>query len=72
MLWIVDDNWSTVDSIQDPLIEFPASLAFDDSGRRLLLTNYALFTGEVIQENRDILDVFVDDTAAPVARPVVP
>lgn len=71
-LFVIDNDWNAVETIQDPLMEYTASLAFDDERRSLLIVNYAIFTGEVEPGNKNIIDVFVDDTSATMVRPIVP
>ena len=53
-----------------PLLHNPASLAFDDENRRLLVTNHAFFDDD--PSHWTVVDLYVDDREAPLARPVVP
>lgn len=45
----------------------PASVAFDNSSKSLVVTNHALFSG--IPQNFTVIDVVVNDTADPLERP---
>ncbi|HKY91753.1 MAG TPA: SMP-30/gluconolactonase/LRE family protein [Nevskiaceae bacterium] len=49
----------------------PANVAFDGQGN-LLVTNHAFATGLVIPHQFQVLKVFVDDVAMPMAEPLVP
>ena len=49
----------------------PANVAFDGRGN-LLVTNHAFITGLVLPQQFQLLRVFVNDTASPLAKPIVP
>lgn len=49
----------------------PANIAFDGKGS-MLLSNHAFATGPTNPEQFAVLDVFVDDRGAPLARPKLP
>ncbi|MBA4284253.1 MAG: hypothetical protein C0434_01820 [Xanthomonadaceae bacterium] len=49
----------------------PANLAFDGLGNALV-TNHAFATGLLLPNHFQVLKVFVNDTASPLAEPVVP
>jgi len=49
----------------------PANVAFDHKGN-LLVTNHAFATGLLLPAQFQVLKVFVDDSASPLAKPVVP
>jgi sugar lactone lactonase YvrE len=49
----------------------PANIAFNGQGS-LLVTNHAFVTGALLPSQFTILDVFVNDTASPLVRPVLP
>jgi sugar lactone lactonase YvrE len=53
-----------------PLLYNPASLAFDNDNRRLLVTNHAFFDTD--PAHWTIVDVFLDDREAPLAHPAIP
>jgi sugar lactone lactonase YvrE len=53
-----------------PLLHNPASPAFDDRNRRLLVTNHAFFDTD--PSRWTIVDLYLDDREAPLARPAVP
>jgi sugar lactone lactonase YvrE len=53
-----------------PLLHNPASPAFDDDTRALLVTNHAFFDDD--RSHWTIADLFLDDCGAPLARPVIP
>ena len=50
-----------------PLLHNPASPVFDDQTRRLLVTNHAFFDAD--PSYWPIVDIFLDDREAPLARP---
>lgn len=49
----------------------PANVAFDGQGN-LLVTNHAFATGILLPGQFQVLKVFVDDTASPLAEPLLP
>ena len=49
----------------------PANIAFDGKGS-MLLSNHAFVTGPTNPDQYAVLDVFVDDRGAPLARPKLP
>ena len=49
----------------------PANIAFNAKGS-ILLSNHAFVTGVVDPSAFNVLDVFVGDTASPLAKPIVP
>lgn len=49
----------------------PANLAFDGAGNALV-TNHAFATGLLLPNHFQVLKVFVDDVASPLAAPIVP
>ena len=49
----------------------PANIAFNGKGS-ILLSNHAFVTGVVDPSAFNVLDVFVGDTASPLAKPIVP
>lgn len=49
----------------------PANIAFDGKGT-LLVTNHAFVTGLVLPHQFQVLKVFVDDVASPLAMPLLP
>lgn len=49
----------------------PANLAFDGLGNALV-TNHAFATGLLLPNHFQVLKVFVDDVASPLAEPIVP
>lgn len=49
----------------------PANVAFDHKGN-LLVTNHAFATGLLLPAQFQVLKVFVDDTASPLAKPLLP
>lgn len=51
-------------------LDAPANIAFDDASRSLLVTNHASLSGN--EANFAVLNVFVDDTADPLAQPILP
>lgn len=50
----------------------PAGVAFDNTTKSLRVTNHALVTGLVDKSRFVVFDVFVDDTASPLPRPMLP
>lgn len=49
----------------------PANVAFDHKGN-LLVTNHAFATGLLLPAQFQVLKVYVNDTASPLAKPMVP
>lgn len=49
----------------------PANIAFNNAGS-ILLSNHAFVTGVLNPEAFNVLDVFVDDTASPLEKPLLP
>jgi hypothetical protein len=80
LLYVVlggDEEVATIDlttgaeqRFASPLLYNPASLAFDDEARRLLVTNHGFF--DVDPSHWTVVDLYVDDCEASLARPVVP
>ena len=50
----------------------PAGVAFNNASGSLLVTNHALVTGLIIPALFVVFDVFVNDRADPLQRPVIP
>lgn len=71
-LYILDEDFAVHATVENALMNFPASLEFDDDQRRLLVTNYVPLTGEAQTDDRRILDIFVDDVDYGEPRPQVP
>ncbi len=55
-----------------PSFDFPASVTFYDEARSMVVTNYAFSDATSADDQRYVLEVFVDDAGAPRIRPVVP
>lgn len=51
-------------------LDAPANIAFDNSSKSLLVTNHASLSGNTA--HFAVLKVFVDDTADPLAKPILP
>lgn len=54
---------------QEVPYDLPASIAFDDADRSILVTNQAFFTGNA--DHWAVLEAYVDDTGQALAEPVV-
>ncbi len=52
--------------------DFPATFAFVDQRRSILITNHVYFTGLLLRDHNTVLEAFVDDTGAPLNRPKLP
>lgn len=58
---------------QEVPFDAPATLAFRDATRSILVTNHAMWgTGVILPERFAVLESFVDDTGLPLARPTLP
>lgn len=57
---------------RDVPYDAPATLAFDDADRSILVTNHAIFDGAAFPDHFAVLKAFVDDTALPLATPDIP
>lgn len=53
-------------------LDMPAAAEFRDATRSILVTNHALALGSALPERFEVLDMFVDDVAAPRFAPNVP
>lgn len=56
--------------LQEVPYDLPASIAFDDDDRSILVTNQAFFTGNA--EHWAVLEAYVGDTAQEPVEPVIP
>jgi sugar lactone lactonase YvrE len=73
---ILDQSGAEIDRLangSNPLSPYdsPANIAFDGKGS-MLLSNHAFATGPTNPDQYAVLDVFVDDRGAPLARPKLP
>jgi sugar lactone lactonase YvrE len=74
---ILEPDGTESGRIMNPLLspispfDSPANVAFDGEGN-LLVTNHAFATGLLIPHQFQVLKVFVDDVASPLAEPLVP
>lgn len=74
---ILEPDGSESARLSNPLLspvtpyDSPANIAFDGKGN-LLVTNHAFVTGLVLPNQFQVLKVFVNDVASPLAVPLVP
>ena len=74
---ILEPDGSESARLSNPLLspvapyDSPANIAFDGKGN-ILVTNHAFVTGLVLPNQFQILKVFVNDTASPLAAPLLP
>lgn len=73
---ILDQTGAEIDRLANganPISPYdsPANIAFDGKGS-MLLSNHAFATGPTNPDQFAVLDVFVDDVGAPLARPKLP
>ncbi len=74
---ILNPNGTESARIGNPLLtplapfDSPANLAFDGLGNALV-TNHAFATGLLLPDHFQVLKVVVNDTASPLAAPIVP
>ena len=57
---------------EDIPVDGPATLAFNDERRTILVTNHAIFDGALFPGRFAVLEMFVDDSALELARPKIP
>lgn len=67
---VIAPNGEETARLQSDLYDEPASIAFDDTRRALLIPNHAFLNLQ--PEPRRIVSVYVDDRGATVARPLIP